>query len=117
MIKKKSLIIGFGNRAKEVVLPALVLSGHEIYIYSSLNKLKNYNNFFEVKIIRQINKQNLVDIDNIFVCTRNDVYENLIKEIIKTELSKNVTLYLDTPLLYHFYNIKKFKINFKNINL
>ena len=87
-----------------------------IYIYSrNLNKLKNYNNFFEVKIIRQINKQNLVDIDNIFICTRNDVYENLIKENIKTELSKNVTLYLDTPLLYHFYNIKKFKINFKNI--
>ena len=40
MIKKKSLIIGFGNRAKEVVLPALVLSGHDIYLFKKLKQIK-----------------------------------------------------------------------------
>ena len=115
-MSKKSLIIGFGNRAKEVVMPALVLSGHEISIYSrDVNKLKNYKNYFNFKIIKELNKKNLYQIDQIFICTKNHIYQSIIQQILKTGLNKNITLFVDTPLLYHFFEIKKFRNNFKNL--
>ena len=115
-MSKKSLIIGFGNRAKEVVMPALVLLGHEISIYSrDVNKLKNYKNYFNFKIIKELNKKNLHQIDQIFICTKNHIYQSIIQKILKTGLNKNITLFVDTPLLYHFFEIKKFRNNFKNL--
>jgi len=115
-VNKKSLIIGFGKRAQKVVFPALVLSGHEIFIYSrDLNKLRNYKNNFNFEIIEELNKNNLEQIDKIFICTKNNIYENIIKQINKINLNKKITLFVDTPLLYHFFNIEKFRNNFKNL--
>tara|TARA_X000000950_G_scaffold162952_1_gene199239 strand:- start:1282 stop:2301 length:1020 start_codon:yes stop_codon:yes gene_type:complete len=115
-LNKKSLIIGFGNRAKEVVYPALNILGHKIFIYSrNLNKLKTLKDFYNFEIIYDLNSENLQNVDQIFVCTKNDSYENIIKKICNTGLASKITLFIDTPLLFHFFKINKFKKDFKNL--
>ncbi len=115
-MNKKILIIGFGKRAQEVVLPALEFYGFEVFIYSrNINKIKDYKTNFKFKIIEELNYKNLIDIEKIFICTRNEKYNEIINQINLLNLSKKVDLFFDTPLSYHYFNIIKFKENFKNI--
>lgn len=114
-MNKKSLIIGFGDRARKVVFPALTLIGHEILIYSrDLNKLKIFQKHYKFEIIDKINTENLNNVYQIFVCTKNDSYENIIEKISKTGFAYKISLFLDTPLLFNYFKIKKYKDNFKN---
>ena len=88
-MNKKILIIGFGKRAQEVVLPALEFYGFEVFIYSrNINKIKDYKTNFKFKIIEELNYKNLIDIEKIFICTRNEKYNEIINQINLLNLSK-----------------------------
>ncbi len=113
-----SLIIGFGKRVKNTVIPALkLINDGDIYIYSkTFEKLILEKDKYEFKPIKNIDNNLLSNIQRIFVCTPNDCFLEIVKNISTFHVNK-INLYLDTPILpiISNINIEKFKDNFKNI--
>ena len=113
-----SLIIGFGERVKNTVIPALkLINDGDIYIYSkTFEKLVLKENKYEFKPIKNITNTLLENIQRIFICTPNDIFLEIVRNISKFEVKK-INLYVDTPIIPKIsnINIEKYKKDFKNV--
>ena len=115
---KNSLIIGFGKRVKNTVIPALkLINDGDIYIYSkTFEKLILEKNKYGFKPIKNLNNNLLQNIQRIFICTPNNIFIDVVQDVSKFNVKK-INLYLDTPILPKIsnINIEKYKDNFKNV--
>jgi hypothetical protein len=115
---KNSLIIGFGKRVKNTVIPALkLINDGDIYIYSkTFEKLILEKNKYGFKPIKNLNNNLLQNIQRIFICTPNSIFIDIVRDVSKFNVKK-INLYLDTPILPKIsnINIEKYKDNFKNV--
>ena len=113
-----SLIIGFGKRVKNTVIPALkMINDGNIYVYSRIfEKIILEKNKYEIEPLKEIDNNFLKNINRIFICTPNEIFLNIVQKISKFTVNK-INLYIDTPLIPKIANIKieKYKRNFKNI--
>ena len=113
-----SLIIGFGKRVKNTVIPALkMINDGNIYVYSRIfEKIILEKNKYEIEPVNEIDGDILKNINRIFICTPNEIFLNIVQKISKFAVN-NINLYIDTPLIPKISNIKieKYKQKFKNI--
>jgi predicted dehydrogenase len=113
-----SLIIGYGKRVKNTVIPALkLINDGNIYIYSrTYEKLISDKDKYQFEPIKELNNDLLEKIQRIFVCTPNDIFLDIVKKISIFNVRK-INLYLDTPILPKIsnINIEKYKEKFKNV--
>lgn len=113
-----SLIIGFGKRVKNTVIPALkIIDDGKIYVYSRVfEKIVSEKNKYEIEPIKDLTNDFIRNIKRIFICTPNEIFLNLVQKICEFDV-KNINLYIDTPILPKISNIKieRYNQNFKNI--
>lgn len=113
-----SLIIGFGFRVKNMIIPALkTLNDGNISIYSrNYEKLISKKNEYSFEPVQEINNDLFTTIDRIFISIPNNSILETVKKITKFH-TKNINLYIDTPVVPKIknINIKKYINNFKNI--
>lgn len=113
-----SLIIGYGKRVKNTVIPALkLINDGNIYIYSrTYEKLISDKDKYQFEPIKELNNDLLEKIQRIFVCTPNDIFLDIVKKISIFNVQK-INLYLDTPILPKIsnINIENYKEKFKNV--
>ena len=78
-----SLIIGYGKRVKNTVIPALkLINDGNIYIYSrTYEKLISDKDKYQFEPIKELNNDLLEKIQRIFVCTPNDIFLDIVKKI------------------------------------
>ena len=115
---KNSLIIGFGKRVKTTVFPALkIINDGVLYIYTrNFEKINLINNEYDFVPVKKIDDDLLLKISRIFVCTPNIFFDDILKNISKLN-TKNIDLYIDTPILPKISNLNliKYRFKFKNI--
>ena len=113
-----SLIIGFGKRVKNTVIPALkLINDGDIYIHSkTFEKLILEKDKYKFEPIKNLDNDLLANIHRIFVCTPNNSFLEIVRNISELNVLK-INLYLDTPILPSIsnINIEKYKNNFKNV--
>ena len=113
-----SLIIGFGNRAKQTVIPALqVINEGKIFVFSrNFEKLDNEKEKYNIESVKILNEEILKKIDKIFLCVPSRDFLSIIKKISKYNPHR-INLFIDTPIIPAISNlkIKYYQDYFKNI--
>ena len=113
-----SLIIGFGNRAKQTVIPALqVINEGKIFVFSrNFEKLDNQKEKYGIEPIKTLNNEVLKNINKIFLCVPSKDFLSIIKNISKHNPGW-INLFIDTPIVPIVTNlkIKNYQDHFKNI--
>jgi len=113
-----SLIIGFGNRAKQTVIPALqVINEGKIFVFSkNFEKLNNQKKKYGVEPVKTLNNVILKDINKIFLCVPSKEFLFIIKNLSKHN-PVWINLFIDTPIVPIVSNlkIKNYQDHFKNI--